>query len=327
MRVGLTCDLQTDPNDPRQAEFDPPRTIEAVCSALAELGHAVVRLGSAGDVLRRPERVRVVELVFNLAEGAHGRCREAWVPNLLELYGVPYVGSDAMALALGLDKLACKRLALAGGLRTPRWLALEHPGELPHTLPFTFPVIVKLRYQGSGIGLDAGALVHNEKALRSRIAWLWSRWPDAMLVEEFIPEGELTVCLIGNNPPTTYPVIQRPLDRATRLSCHITNSSEASCETPLELTPALEGEAQRMAVAMFEALGCADMARVDLRVDEQQRPWFLEINPLPSFDPEGSLGLLAEHLGVTYAQLLGRILDAACARLHSSLVTRHGSLA
>lgn len=70
-----------------------------------------------------------------------------------------------------------------------------------------------------------------------------------------------------------------------------------------------------MALVMFEALGCSDMARVDLRVDEQGRVSFLEINPLPSFDPEGSFGLLAEHLGLSYSSLIGCILEAAQARL------------
>ncbi len=314
MRIGLTYDLQTDPDDERQAEFDPPRTIDALSCALEALGHSVVRLGNALDLLRDPGRLAAVGLVFNLAEGTHGRCREAWVPNILELRGVPYVGSDALATALGLDKLTCKRLALAGGLRTPRWLVFENPHELPEAFPLRFPVIVKPRYQGSGIGLDAGAVVHDPSALKRRLEWLFERWPEPMLIEQFIPDGELTVLLIGNDPPTAYPVIQRPLDRTTRLSCHITKSPEALCETPLELTPAFEREAQQMAVAMFDALGCADMARVDLRVDDQQRPWFLEINPLPSFDPEGSFGLLAEHLGVSYAALIGRILEAqSCA--------------
>ena len=76
-----------------------------------------------------------------------------------------------------------------------------------------------------------------------------------------------------------------------------------------------------MAITMFQTLGCHDMARVDLRVDEQGSLYFLEINPLPSFDPEGTLGLLAEHQGSTYAQLIGRILTAAVARLRSSLPT------
>jgi len=76
-----------------------------------------------------------------------------------------------------------------------------------------------------------------------------------------------------------------------------------------------------MAVTVFETLSCRDMARVDLRVDEQGTLYFLEINPLPSFDPEGSFGLIAECLGTTYAHLIGQILHAASVRLGSLIPT------
>lgn len=315
MRIGLAYDVQTNPQDERQAEWDPPRVLDALCQALTTLGHEVVRLGDAASLLASPERLQAVDVVFNLAEGSRGRCREAWVPTLLDAFQVPYIGSDPLALSLGLDKLASKRLAKAAGLRTPVWLVVSDAAQIPEQLPLTFPVIVKPRYEGSGIGIDEGAVAHNLQALRRRVAATVERWRQPMLIEEFIPDGELTVCLIGNSPPTAYPAIQRAIDPRTRLSCHVARAADAAFITPLELTEPLEREAQRIALTMFEALGCADLARVDLRVDAQGRAWFLEINPLPSLDPEGSVGLLAESLGLTYAQLIGRILDAACQRL------------
>lgn len=315
MRIGLTYDLQRDPHDERQAEFDSPQTIERLCAALQELGHHVVRLGNAADLLASRAWIDHVDLVFNIAEGTHGRNREAWVPTLLELLRVPYVGSDALALSLGLDKAVCKRLALAAGIPTPGWIAIARPEELPAQLPFSWPVIVKPRYQGSGAGIDAGAVVHDRQSLARRLQGLFERWREPMLIEAFILHGELTVCLIGNSPPVAYPAIQRPLDLRTRLSCHVVRStSESEWEAPLTLTESLEAQARAIALQMFEALGCRDVARVDLRVDEQGTAWFLEINPLPSLDPEGSFGLLAEHLGVTYAHLIGRILEAARTR-------------
>ncbi len=329
MRIGLTYDLQTDPQDERQAEFDPPRTIDGLCQALEALGHQVIRLGNAHELLETRPRGHGVDLVFNIAEGTHGRCREAWVPVLLDLLHIPYVGSDPLALSLGLDKTMSKRLAVASGIPTPRWVTVENPRRLPATIPLSFPVIVKPRYEGSGVGIDAGSVVQNVQALHERLAWLFRRVEQPLLVEEFIPFGELTVCLIGNDPPIAYPAIQRPIDSATRLSCHVVNPvpprhrrggvgawyGAVGWETPLQLTPELDWEARRVALVMFEALGCSDMARVDLRVDEQGRVSFLEINPLPSFDPEGSFGLLAEHLGLSYSSLIGCILEAAQARL------------
>lgn len=322
MQIGLTYDLQTDPTDVRQAEFDPPRTLNALEAALRELGHTVHRLGNAEQLIAAPWRLQHVELVFNLAEGHHGRCREAWVPMLLEQWGVPFVGSGPASQILGLDKVMSKRLAQASGVATPRWVMVDHVDAIdPHQLP-EFPLIVKPRHEGSGLGIDAGAVVHDVVSLRRRVAWLMATWPQPCLVESFIPFGELTVFLIGNHPPLALPAIQRPLDPVSRLSCHVAGHGAGGWFCPVELAPSLDAEAKCMAVTMFETLRCRDMARVDLRVDEQGRLYFLEMNPLPSFDPDGSVGLLADYLGATYTQLIGQILQAAILRLGLPLRAR-----
>lgn len=318
MHLGLAFDLQTDPQDEQQAEFDPPAVLDALQQALEALGHHVSRLGNHAALLQGPRGFCDVDLVFNLAEGQDSRNREAWVPTLLDLYNIPYVGSDPLALTLGLDKAMAKRLAAVSGVATPRWLKIEQPDALPAQLPLTFPVIVKPAYEGSGRGIDAGAVVRDAAGLAQRVRWLYKHCPQPVLIEEFIAGGELTVLMIGNEHPEVYPAIQRPLDPATGLSCHVVRPAPAQVATPLALTPALEQAAHQAALTMFQMLGCRDVARVDLRVDTQGRVWFLEINPLPSFDPEGTFGLLAAHQGVTYTAMIGRVLDAALRRLHAS---------
>src|SRR3989338_4868111 len=211
MRIGLTYDLQTDPTDDRQAEFDQPRTIEALEAALQALGHTVIHLGSAEQLAAAPWRLEEVALVFNLAEGSHGRCRVAWVPMLLEHWGVPSVGSGSVAQAIGLDKVMSKRLASASGVMTPRWALADSrdPISITRAGELKFPLIVKPRHEGSGLGIDAGAVVHDLPSLARRVEWLTRRLHQPCLVEEFIPFGELTVFLIGNRPPQALPVVQR----------------------------------------------------------------------------------------------------------------------
>jgi len=315
MKIGLVYDLQCDPTDERQAEFDPPATLDALSSALEELGHRPVRLGGAHDIVARPQRLKDVELVFNVAEGADGPCREAWVPTLLEYYGVPYVGSDPFTLSVGLDKALCKRLAMAEGLLTPRWISVVHPRALPRRLPLSFPVIVKPCREGSGRGIGAGAVVSTSEALAQRVTWLFGCCPGPILIEEFIEWAEVTVCVIGNNPPVAYPPIQRPIDAVTRLAYHVVDPPPSQWECPVELDDAVDQEARRIAFGMANALRVRDVARIDLRIDREGRVYFLEINPLPSFAPEGSFGLLAESRGMPYHQVVGEVLDAALRRL------------
>ena len=319
MRIGLTYDVQTDPTDERQAEFDAPTLIQALQDALTTLGHEVVRLGNAQHLLADRQRLAVIDLVFNLAEGSHGRNREAWVPMLLEQWGIPFVGSGSVAQALGLDKLMSKRLARASGVATPNWCVVERSDAFPQMHGLRFPLIVKPRYEGSGVGVDPGAIVHDVDSLRARVRWALDRFQQPCLIEEFIPFGELTIFLIGNHPPEALPAIQRPLDPATRLSCHVVRRPESTAWLcPVDLTQELDAAARALAVTMFEVLRCDDVARVDLRVDEDGTLYFLEINPLPSFDPAESLGLIAEYLGTPCTELVGRILDAALVRLQQS---------
>lgn len=317
MRIGLTYDLQTDPTDDRQAEFDQPRTIAALETALQALGHTVVHLGNAERLAAAPWRLEEVTLVFNIAEGSHGRCREAWVPMLLEHWGVPFVGSGSTAQTIGLDKAMSKRLASASGVVTPRWALADvrDPISVTRAGELKFPLIVKPRHEGSGLGIDAGAVVQDLAALTRRVEWLTQRLGQPCLVEEFVSFGELTVFLIGNRSPEALPVVQRPIDPVSRLSCHVLGEEVRAWLCPVELTPTLEAAAAKMATMMFEALRCRDMARVDLRVAEDGTLYFLEINPLPSFDPDGSLGLIAEYLGATYTALIHQVLNAALLRL------------
>ena len=316
MRLGLTFDLQTHPADLRQAEFDSLETIDALCDALETLGHSVTRLGNAQDLTADPRGVARVDLVFNIAEGSHGACREAWVPTLLELWGIPYVGSDAVALALGLDKVMCKRFAVASGVPTPRWTSAGFADSAIDVSGLTFPLIVKPRYEGSGVGIGPEAVVGDVAALRTRVQQTVAYHDQPCVIEEFIPYGELTVLVLGNDPPEALPVVQRPIDPVTRLACHVAPAPPGSSWTwPVELTALLDAQARRTAVTMFTVLGCCDMARVDLRVDAAGRLYFLEINPLPSFDPKGTIGLLAECLDTSYEKLVGRIVDAALRRL------------
>src|SRR5947199_9250014 len=141
MKIGLTFDLKTDlpagvppTADDLQEEYDSPETIEAIAAVLRGLGHRVEKLGDGPELLRRllddPP-----EFVFNVAEGRGvGRSREARVPAVLEMLGVPYTGSDPLTLAVTLDKDCAKRLVQSHGVLVPWGVTLE-TGQSPRDMP------------------------------------------------------------------------------------------------------------------------------------------------------------------------------------------------
>src|SRR5260370_4188554 len=136
MRIGITYDLKADgpqradlPDD-FQEEFDSTATIEGIAAVLRGLGHDVIKLGDGRELLERL-LADPPEFVFNFAEGLGvGRSREARVPAVLEMLGIPYTGSDPLTLAVTLDKDCAKRLVQSAGIRVPQWAVLQPDADL-----------------------------------------------------------------------------------------------------------------------------------------------------------------------------------------------------
>lgn len=327
MRVGLVYDLfeayPWRPGDPpdADAEYEPAATLEALEAALRALGHEPVRLGTAYDLLRRLPTVRL-DAAVTIAEAAHSRNREAYAPILLEMAGIPCLGSDALTLSLSLDKAWTKDLAAAAGVPTPPYrvyAAAEAVDEAD--LPAPFPLFVKPRYEGSSKGITPASKVATPAALRAQVAQCVAAYRQDALVEAFVAGGgEYTVAVVGNDPPEALPVLQRALEAQTGIGLHALERRglpPAAYDYALggPLTPALEAALQALAVRVYAKLACKDFARVDFRVDGAGRPWFLEINPLPTFDPEGTFAIVAELMGQPYSAFLASVLARGFRRL------------
>ncbi len=327
MVIGMTYDLKTeyvfkagDPLD-ANAEFDHPSTIDVICDALTALGHRVVRIGNMEQLLSTVNRL-AVDIVFNVAEGQAGRNREAQVPILLEMKGIPYVGSDALSLSLTLDKLMTKKVLLGEGIPTPRHFTMLHADDrVPPDLDF--PLIVKPRCEGSSKGISERSVVHSLAELKAQAAWVIETYRQPALVEEFIRGTEFTVAVIGNDPPETYPVVQIQIDGRLDLGelfytfSRIASGADYLC--PARIDAPLEKQLRELALRTYQAVECLDFGRVDFRVDGKGNPYVLEINPLPSLSTEDVFMVLALNEGVRYETLIGRIVEAAAKRYGSPL--------
>jgi D-alanine-D-alanine ligase len=330
MKIGITYDLKADlprsadlPDD-FQEEFDSPVTIDAIAATLEGLGHQVERLGDGRELLERLLQ-QPPDFVFNIAEGhGIGRSREARVPAVLEMLGIPYTGSDPLTLAATLDKDVAKRLVQSAGIPVPRCHVIQPHHQLRakaavSQLPYT--AIVKPAWEGSSKGIRGKCVVDSREELIEAVSALRNAHPQPILVEEYIAGEELTVGIVGNEIPQIIGILHVvPNQPSERFVYSLEVKRDYRNQVRYESWPANQGEAahvekvQDAAVLAYRALGCRDVARIDFRLKDGV-PYFLEANPLPGLNPESSdLVILARLAGWSYEQLIDRILQAAVTR-------------
>ena len=313
LRVGFTFNVKRiDPAiDDAEAEFDSPRTIAAITAAIESHGHTVVPLEATPD-LPRALSAAAPDVVFNIAEGTRGRGREAQVPSLCDLLGIPYSGSDATALAISLDKGLTKRILRSAGIATPAWQVMITGREALE--PLRYPVIVKPNAEGTSKGITQASVVTDEVSLRAAVRRLLGRYDQPVLVEEYIPGREFTVGLLGDGRPRALPVMEivfvGPLQHPVYgFEEKQSFTPQVRYECPAQITPAEQERIERAARDTFTALGCRDVARVDLRLAPDGTVYVIEINPLPGLTPDFSdMCTIATAAGIDHRTLIGEIL-------------------
>lgn len=320
VRVGLIYNLRRvspQGGQDEDAEFDSQQTVDAIAASIERLGHEVTLLEATPQLPRLIGEAKV-DLVFNIAEGIRGRNREAQVPALLELLGIEYTGSDAAALCVTLDKALAKRLARSAGVATARWELLGP--EAPIKTELTFPLIAKPNAEGSSKGVTATSVVREPGQLRAAVEGLRERYHSGVLLEEFLTGREFTVGLLGEHDPTTLPIMEIVFEEADLPIYSYEHKTEEQSgvrfDVPARVDDALRAQLERTAKACFEALGCRDVARIDLRLDADGVPHFIECNPLPGLSPGFSdLCVIAEAAGMDYGALIAAILAPGIRRV------------
>jgi D-alanine-D-alanine ligase len=323
MKIGITYDLKADLSasndlpDDFQEEFDSPVTIEAIAAALRGLGHEVELLGDGRELLERLLR-QPPDFVFNIAEGnGVGRCREARVPAVLEMLGIPYSGSDPLTLAVTLDKDCAKRLVQSAGVAVPRGYVLEANRELDGFAVQPYTAIIKPAWEGSSKGIRGKCVVDGADELREAVSALRRAHPQPILIEEYIAGEELTVGIVGNEEPHILGILRVvPMRPDERFVYSLEVKRDYLRQVRYECWPAHQAKAVTdAALRVYRTLGCRDVARIDFRLKDGI-PYFLEVNPLPGLNPESSdLVILSRLAGWSYEQLIERILRAALGRI------------
>lgn len=323
--VGLTYDLRAeytfregDPVD-ANAEFDKEVTVDTVADALQKRGHKVIKIGNVHRLLEKIDNLGV-DIIFNIAEGVGKRNRESQVPVILEMKNIPYVGSDGLTLALTLDKIVAKKMMIAEGIPTPKYIEVSDVAHLNGALKsLRFPLIVKPKHEGTSKGISQEAKVNDADSLKKRAAYIINAYKQPALVEEFIIGREFTIGLIGNDPVKVLPPVQVKICGKLDLGEEFftfarVQSDELEYVCPAQVSKELNDKISELALRTYKAVECKDFGRVDIRVDENNQPFVLEINPLPSLSVEDTFMIVTKVMGLTFTDIINEILDAALKR-------------
>jgi D-alanine-D-alanine ligase len=257
------------------------------------------------------------ERVFVALHGRHGE--DGTVQGALELLGIPYTGSGVMASAIAMDKVMTKRVWVAEGLPTPRWVRLsrdelgngkqarERLREVPDLVGL--PLIVKPPREGSSIGITK-VLGYSQMHDAVRLATQYD--PD-VLCEEFIEGIELTCPVLGEGAQArALPVIRIDAPDGNYDFQHKYFSDDTGYRCPSGLAEAEELEVQRLTLAAYRALGCRGWGRADLMLrDSDRRIFLLEMNTSPGMTGHSLVPMSARAAGMSYEQLCLHLLTQA----------------
>ncbi|MCS7302297.1 MAG: D-alanine--D-alanine ligase [Bacteroidota bacterium] len=248
------------------------------------------------------------ELVVNMLHGPYGE--DGVVQTLLELCGIPYTGSNALACRLAMDKARAKLLFAASGIPTPAWVTIEQGTALTNELldelreQFRMGMVVKPNSGGSTIGISivtSGNFDDIEEAIRC--AWSYDH---TALVEAYIPGRELTVAVLNNQ---ALPIVEIIPQGGFYDYAHKYRAGMSEYIVPAPLDEMVAEFIGMLAVSAHRALGCRGITRVDFRLDEDNQPWCLEVNTIPGMTETSLVPKAAQAAGISFVELCQRLIE------------------
>jgi D-alanine-D-alanine ligase len=318
------------------ADFDHIETIHAIRAALETDGHQTEFIQADREL---PYALREVQpdICFNIAEGLGGDAREAQVPALLEMLGIPYTGSRVMTNGISLDKTLTKRIWRDRRLPVAPFQEFILGDEALRP-ELKYPLFVKPAREGTGMGVDMKAIVNNDKELRERVQYIINTYQQPALVETFLSGREFTVGVLGRAEAKLYsrhpewyekdgfhrfPILE--LDSSRSVTPWVYGLEAKSKEVgadgspgyfcPADIDPELEKKLKYFAVRAHQLLNALDVSRTDIRLDDDGNPRIMEINTLPGLTPDYSdLCLQAKAENIRYEDLVLDILYLGASR-------------
>ena len=295
-----------------------PKTVHLVAEALEKGGHNVQIIDGNMHVIERLQEFMpmVIEgermgMVFNMAYGIQGESRYTHLPALLEMLGVPYVGSGPAGHALALDKVTTKIFLQKYGLPTPQYWVFSTGDE--DMSEVEFPAIVKPKMEAVSFGLK---IANNERDLKEGVEHIIDEFKQQALVEQFIRGREFCVGLLGNGDPEAFPVLEVDLGKDPNAiqTEFDKRKSPRNKICPAKISKEIADSMLKLSKDAFRYLGLKDFARVDIRMDTHNNIYLLEVNSMASLGLTGTYVYAARIAGYDHDRLVNKMLEVAAVR-------------
>ena len=309
------------------AEWDTWSTINAVKDAI-ECFHNVTLIEADHSAFQKLKELKP-DIVFNIAEGYNGVSREAQIPAILDMLQIPYTGSDPLTLAICLDKARTKEILSYHKVPNAKFFIADSLNQVSD-LNLKFPLIVKPISEGSSKGIFSSSFVKDVNELTSEVERILNEYNQPALIEEFLPGKEFTVAVIGNgNEAQVLPIVEInfkdfPDDFIPIYSYEakwILDTTENPLDVftcPAKIDSTLESKIKETVLRAYNVLRCKDWSRIDVRLDSDNEPNIIEVNPLPGILPNpeenSCFPKAARTAGLNYNDMINTVLLAAAKR-------------
>ena len=300
-----------------------------VITGLRELGHEVQKLGLYDDLtpLRQAIQDFKPHIVFNLLDEFRGEAMlDQNVVSYLELVQVPYTGCNPRGLMLARDKALSKQILHYHRIRVPRF-AVAPAGRKLKRKParLDYPLIVKSQIEEASFGIAEASIVYNDEKLAERIEFMHARVGTDLILEQYIDGRELYVGVMGNKRLQVLPVWELEIKRlrpdapkiaTRRVKWNLKYQKRRGVKIgpARNLSPELERLLMKTTKRIYRLLQLSGYARIDFRLDAEERPYFLEANPNADIAYGDEFAEAAEAAGIEYEPLLNRLLAIGLGR-------------
>jgi D-alanine-D-alanine ligase len=302
--------------------------VDAVAALLMEAGYNVTTIITSSDMSQLIDKFREErpDLIFNFCESIEGNStQEMNVAGLYELLQLQYTGSNPLTLGSCLNKVRAKEILTFHKINVPSYRVFNSPDEVSRK-KVGFPAIAKPIHEDASIGISNSSVVYDRDHLQELLATMLKTFKQPILVEQFVEGREFNVAIVGNDEVVALPVSEIDFSTMPTGYHHIVSyeakwmpdSVEYKSTVPIcpaKINRRIEQKIQNTAIRAYQAMGCRDYARVDMRMDKSGNVFVLEVNPNPDLSPSGSgFSRSAAAFGWSYGQLIDNIVQSAFKR-------------